>query len=161
QFFFDSIVGHETLQQHLIEQLSTAEVDGEDRHLAELIIGNIDDLGFLQTPIEELSQNTGVAIEDLDRVLSLIQTFHPVGVGARDLRECLLIQLKRLGKEHSLEYRIVDRYLDDLGKKRYPEVARRLGTNLDQVQRAANFIGTLDPKPGQVFTPDPNNYVLP
>jgi RNA polymerase sigma-54 factor len=84
-----------------------------------------------------------------------------VGVGARDLRECLLIQLRRLSKEQSLEYRIVDRHLEDLGKRRFPEIARRLGTTAEQIQRAANFIGTLDPKPGQVFTPDPNNYVLP
>jgi len=77
------------------------------------------------------------------------------------LRECLLIQLKRIGKEQSLEYRIVDRHIDDLGKRRFPEVARRLGTTAEQVQRAANFIATLDPKPGQIFTPDPNNYVLP
>jgi RNA polymerase sigma-54 factor len=87
--------------------------------------------------------------------------FHPVGVGARDLRDCLLIQLKRLGKENSLEWRVVDRFLDDLGKRRFPEMARRLSTTPEQVQRAANFIATLDPKPGQIFTADPNNYVLP
>jgi RNA polymerase sigma-54 factor len=84
-----------------------------------------------------------------------------VGVGARDLRDCLLIQLKRLGKEGSLEWRIVDRFLDDLGKRRFPEMARRLSTTPEQVQRAANFIATLDPSPGQIFSPDPNNYVLP
>jgi RNA polymerase sigma-54 factor len=84
-----------------------------------------------------------------------------VGVASRDLRECLLIQLKRLGKEGSLEWRVVDRFLEDLGKRRFPEIARRLGTTVDQVQRAANFISTLDPRPGQIFTPDPNNYVLP
>ena len=161
QFFFDSIVGQETLQQHLFEQMNTGDFEGDNRTVAELIIGNIDDMGFLQTSIEDMAQNTGVAPGDIERVLGLIQTFHPVGVAARDLRECLLIQLKRLAKDHSLEFRIVDKHLDDLGKKRYPEIARRLGTSVDQVQRAANFIGTLDPKPGQIFTPDPNNYVLP
>ena len=103
----------------------------------------------------------GTTLADLERVLQFVQTFHPVGVGARDLRECLLIQLKRIGKEQSLEYRIVDRHIDDLGKRRFPEIARRLGTPPEQIQRAANFIATLDPKPGQIFTPDPNNYVLP
>jgi RNA polymerase sigma-54 factor len=73
----------------------------------------------------------------------------------------LLIQLRRLGKDQSLEYRIVDRFLEDLGKRRFPEIARRLGTTPEQVQRAANFVATLDPKPGQIFTSDPNNYVLP
>ena len=115
----------------------------------------------MQSSPEEIAQNTGMELEDIQRVLDVVQTFHPVGVGSRDLRECLLIQLKRVGKEGTLEYRIVDRFLEDLGKRRFPEIARRLGTTVEQVQRAANFIGTLDPKPGQIFTPDPNNYVLP
>lgn len=161
QFFFDSIVGQETLQQHLIEQINSSDLNATDRKIAELIIGNIDDGGFLQTAPEEIAQNTGMDVADLMRVLEFVHTFHPVGVGARDLRECLLIQLRRLSKEQSLEYRIVDRYIDDLGKRRFPEIARRLGTTAEQVQRAANFIATLDPKPGQIFTPDPNNYVLP
>jgi RNA polymerase sigma-54 factor len=161
QFFFDSIVGQETLQQHLIEQVASSDLAGNERRLAELIIGNIDDAGFLTSTPEEISQNTGMELADIERVLSLVQTFHPVGVGARDLRECLLIQLKRIGKEQSLEYRIVDRHIEDLGKRRFPEIARRLSTTAEQVQRAANFIATLDPKPGQIFTADPNNYVLP
>ena len=161
QFFFDSIVGQETLQQHLIEQVASSDLAGDDRRLAELIIGNIDDAGFLTSTPEEISQNTGMDLADIERVLAFVQTFHPVGVGARDLRECLLIQLKRIGKEQSLEYRIVDRHIEDLGKRRFPEIARRLGTTPEQVQRAANFIATLDPKPGQIFTADPNNYVLP
>ena len=161
QFFFDSIASQETLQHHLWEQLNTADVSGSQREAAELLIGNIDDFGFLQGSLEEISQNTGHPLGELEEMLSLIQTFHPVGVGARNLRECLLIQLRRLGKEHSLEYQIVDEYLEDLGRKRLPELARRLGVSVEQVQKAANFISTLDPKPGQIFTPDPNNYVLP
>jgi len=161
QFFFDSIASQETLQHHLWEQLNTADVSGSQREAAELIIGNIDDFGFLQGSLEEISQNTGHPLGELEEMLSLIQTFHPVGVGTRNLRECLLIQLRRLGKEHSLEYQIVDEYLEDLGRKRLPELARRLAVSVEQVQKAANFISTLDPKPGQIFTPDPNNYVLP
>ncbi|MGV3531854.1 MAG: RNA polymerase factor sigma-54, partial [Chthoniobacteraceae bacterium] len=66
-----------------------------------------------------------------------------------------------VGKDGTLEYKIVDRFLEDLGKRRFPEIARRLGTTVEQIQRAANFIATLDPKPGHIFTADPNNYVLP
>ena len=94
-------------------------------------------------------------------MLDLVQTFHPVGVGARDLKDCLLIQLRRLGKQDSLEYQIVSEFLEDLGRRRFPEVARRLGVPVEQVQKAANFISTLDPKPGQIFSPEPNSYVLP
>ena len=161
QFFFDSIASQETLQCHLWDQLNTADVNKSQREAAELIIGNMDELGFLQASFEEISQNTGHPLGELQEMLALIQTFHPVGVGARDLRECLLIQLRRLGKEHSLEHQIVEEHLDDLGRKRLPELARRLGVSVEQVQKAANFISTLDPRPGQIFTSDPNNYVLP
>jgi len=161
QFFFDSLATQETLQQHLLEQLNTAEVTPAQRNAAELIIGSIDDLGFLPISLQDISATSQIPVADLEPMLELIQTFHPVGVGAHDLRECLLIQLRRLGKEDSLEYRIVDGYLEDLGRKKFPEIARRLGVTVDEVQRAANFIATLDPRPGQIFAPDPNNYVLP
>ena len=161
QFFFDSLVKEETLQQHLLEQAQSSELSANDQTIAELIIGNIDDHGFLQSPPVEIASNTGMDTADLERVLEMVQTFHPVGVAARDLRECLLIQLRRLGKEQSIEFRIVERHLEDLGKHRFPEIARRLSTTPEQVQRAANFIATLDPKPGQIFTSDPNSYVLP
>ncbi len=161
QFFFDSLVKEETLQQHLLEQVQSSELEDGDRKVAELIIGNVDDMGFLQTAPEDIAKNTGMDEADIARVLGVVQTFHPVGVGSRDLRECLLIQLRRIGKEQSLEFRVVERFLEDLGKRRFPEIARRLSTTVEQVQRAANFIGTLDPKPGQIFASDPNNYVLP
>ncbi len=161
QFFFDSIANQETLQQHLIGQINGAELSPTDRRLAELIIGNIDDNGFLQTSPEEMNANTGVAVSDLKRILEVIQSFHPAGVGALDLRDCLLLQLRKLGKEAGLEYQIISKHLDELGKRRFPEIARRLGVTVDQVQQAAYSIATLDPKPGAIFAPDPNNYVLP
>src|SRR5215213_9842575 len=122
QFFFDSLVKEETLQQHLFEQVRSSDLSAEDRKLAELLIGNVDERGFLQSAPEEIAQNTGMEVADLHRVLEVVQTFHPVGVAARDLRECLLIQLRRIGKEGTLEWRIVDRFLDDLGKRRFPEI---------------------------------------
>ena len=161
QFFFDSLSQEQTLQQHLLEQLRGTNLSKSDMQLGELLIGNIDDVGFLTAAPEEISKNTGLEAEDLTRVLEIVQTFHPVGVGARDLRECLLIQLRRIGKEHSLEWKIVSNHIEDLGKKRFPEIARRCGTTVECVQRAANFIATLDPKPGHIFAPDPNHYVLP
>ena len=161
QFFFDSLAKTETLQEHLVEQLRNSDLSKEDQTLGELLIGNTNDTGFLTSTPEDIASNTGLELTGLQRVLEVIQTFHPVGVCARDLRECILIQLKRIGKEGSLEWRIVSSYLDDLGKKRFPEIARRCGTTVDCIQRAANFIATLDPKPGQIFAPDPNNYVLP
>src|SRR4051812_7808146 len=107
QFFFDSLTEEQTLQQHLLEQLRGSDLSKEDTQLGELLIGNIDDTGFLTTTPADISKNTGLDTADLERVLEMVQTFHPVGVGARDLRECLLIQLKRIGKEGSIEWKIV------------------------------------------------------
>src|SRR3954469_23261604 len=161
QFFFDSIATQETLQQHLMGQLNQTVLNADDRKTAELIIGNVDDNGFLQTNPEEMSLNTGIAQDDFEHMLTLIQSFYPPGVGARDLRECLLIQLKREGKQSSLEYKIVSEHMPDLGKRRFPEIARRMGISVEQVQKCANNIAQLDPRPGQIFAAAPQNYVLP
>ncbi|HEV2994891.1 MAG TPA: RNA polymerase factor sigma-54, partial [Chthoniobacterales bacterium] len=161
QFFFDSIPTQETLQQHLMGQLNQTVLNANDRKSAELIIGNIDDNGFLQTTPEEMALNTGIPQEDFEHMLTLIQSFYPPGVGARDLRECLLIQLKREGKQNSLEYRIITDHMQDLGKRRFPEIARRMGISAEQVQKCANNIAQLDPRPGAIFAEAPKNYVLP
>src|SRR5216117_1226064 len=161
QFFFDSIATQETLQQNLIGQLNQTALDASDRKAAELIIGNIDDNGFLQSTPEEMALNSGIPKEDFERMLALIQSFYPPGVGGRDLRECLLIQLKREEKEDSLEYKIVSEYMEDLGRRRFPEIARRMGISVEDVQTAAENIGRLNPRPGQVFAAAPQNYVLP
>lgn len=161
QFFFDSIPTQETLQQHLMGQLNQNVLNADDRKTAELIIGNVDDNGFLQTTPEEMALNTGIPKEDFENMLTLIQSFHPPGVGARDLRECLLIQLKREGRQSSLEYKIVADHMQDLGKRRFPEIARRIGIGVEQVQKCANNIAQLDPRPGAIFAEAPKNYVLP
>ena len=161
QFFFDSIPVQETLQQNLIGQLNQTVLNADDRKTAELIIGNIDDNGFLQSTPEDMALSSGVPKEDFEKMLSLIQGFYPPGVGARDLRACLLIQLQRAGRESSLEYRIVSEHMEDLGKRRFPEIARRMGITVEEVQTAANKIARLNPRPGQVFAAAPQNYVLP
>jgi RNA polymerase sigma-54 factor len=161
QFVFDSIPVQETLQQNLIGQLNQSVLSASDRKAAELIIGNIDDNGFLQSTPEEMALNSGIPKEDFEKMLALIQSFYPSGVGARDLRECLLIQLARGGKERSLEYKIVSEHMEDLGKRRFPEIARRMGISVEDVQKAADNIARLNPRPGQVFAAAPQNYVLP
>src|SRR6266566_2613821 len=161
QFFFDSIPVQETLQQNLIGQLNQTVLNADDRKTAELIIGNIDDNGFLQSTPEEMALSSGVPKEDFEKMLALVQGFYPPGVAARDLRECLLIQLQRSGKESSLEYRIVSEHMEDLGRRRFPEIARRMDISVEEVQRTANKIARLNPRPGQIFAAAPQNYVLP
>ena len=100
-------------------------------------------------------------IDQLHEALELVQSFDPVGVGAEDLRECLLIQLRRMGKAHSLEYRIVDKHLEDLARKRYPQIARKLGVEPPDISRAAESISNLNPRPGREFSSEPQHYVTP
>jgi RNA polymerase sigma-54 factor len=161
QHFFDSIVEQQSLQQHLIEQLGFAEVPEDLRKVAELVIGNINDDGYLLTPLEELAISSGVPLDQLQKVLEIVQGFHPVGVGARNLRECLLIQLDRLGKSESIEAVVVQQHLDDLARKRYTEIAHAHNLTTSQVQQIANFISTLEPKPGRMFSTEQQQYVAP
>ena len=161
QFLFDSIPVQETLQQNLIGQLNQSVLSAHDRKAAQLIIGNIDDNGFLQSTPEEMALNSGIPKEDFEKMLPLIQSFYPAGVGARDLRECLLTQLQRQGKERSLEYKIVSEHMEDLGRRRFPEIARRMGMSVEEVQKSADSIARLNPRPGQAFAAAPQNYVLP
>ncbi|MDF1812124.1 MAG: RNA polymerase factor sigma-54 [Verrucomicrobiales bacterium] len=161
QFMMDSIIDPVTLQEHLMNQLSFSPVKGELRETAEMLIGNIDENGFLQVDIEDLCFDMGIPIDLLEDARGIIQSFDPVGVGAEDLRDCLLIQLERLGKHHSLEYQIVDHYLEDLAKKRYPRIAKKLTVTPEDISRAAAFISTLDPRPGSRFSSDNNTYVVP
>jgi RNA polymerase sigma-54 factor len=159
QHFFDSIIQQESLQQHLLQQLDFVDQKPEQRKVAELVIGNVNDDGYLLTPLEELAISSGIPLEQLQKALETIQTFHPVGVGARNIKECLLIQLDRLGKSEDIEAVVVNQHLDDLGKKRFPEIARSLNLTVEQVQQIANFISTLEPKPGRMFTIEQHHYV--
>jgi RNA polymerase sigma-54 factor len=161
QFFFDSIAVQETLEQHLVAQLNQSALSAADRKAAELIIGNIDENGFLQSTPEEMALSSGVPKEDFEKMLALVQGFYPPGVGAHNLRECLLLQLQREEKENTLEYRIISEHMEDLGRRRFPEIARQMGISVEEVQRAANNIARLNPRPGQVFAAAPQNYVLP
>ncbi len=161
QFLMDSIVAPTTLQEHLLSQLHTAEVTASVAKHVEFLIGNLDDRGFLNTPVEELSLQHAIPIEELRQAKELLISFDPVGVGADDLRECLLIQLERLGKRQSLAYRLVDMHLDDLANKRYPILARKMGVPVEQISRSADFISTLDPRPASRFSASSNNYVTP
>ena len=161
QFMFDSLVAGTSLQESLMEQVRMSELTEEQRPIAELIIGNIDDYGYLKSTVEELGFSGNVAPEKVMEVLKVIQTFHPPGVGARDLRECLMLQLQRDRREKSLEYRIVAEFFDALGKRRLPEISRGTGESIEEVQKAVARIGLLEPRPGRAFLPDNDQYILP
>ncbi|MCS6772301.1 MAG: RNA polymerase factor sigma-54 [Kiritimatiellae bacterium] len=161
QFFFDSLSQPISLQQHLMNQLALTGLSEEERRIGELLIGSINDDGYLAVPLDELALTAGASPAELERVLGIIQEFDPIGVGARDLKECLLIQLRRLGKEDSLASELVRGHLDNLGARRYAEIARALQCSPEEVQSAARLIATLEPKPGRAFAPESPAYVTP
>ena len=140
QFLFDSLTSPTTLQDHLIQQLSMADGTPQVRAIAEMLIGSLDDRGFLQAPLGELSLQLLLPLVDLQAAAAIIQSFDPPGVGAENLRDCLLLQLARQGREHSLETRIVAAHLDDLARRRFPQVARKLSVPLSEISRAADDI---------------------
>jgi RNA polymerase sigma-54 factor len=161
QFLLDILTHNDSLQQHLMSQLNLADLPEAETRRAELIIGSIDDDGYLSTPLEELASSTGedaVALEDL---LGFIQEFDPIGVGARNLGECLFLQLRRLGRGESLAARMVKQHLDLLAGHKYADLARLLKAPQEDIEREARLIATLDPKPGSRFAIDAPHYVLP
>jgi RNA polymerase sigma-54 factor len=161
QFMFDSLVAGTSLQESLLEQVRDSDIPEDQRPVAEMIIGNIDDYGYLKTTVDELAFSTNQSGDKILAILKAIQTFEPPGVGARDLRECLMLQLERAGQQNTLEYRLVSDFMEALGKRRIPEMARGTGTEVDEIQDALENIGKLEPRPGRAFLPDNDHYVLP
>ena len=160
QYMFDSLVADASLQETLLEQVRLSELKDEDRPIAEMIIGNIDDYGYLRSSVDELAFSTNIAPERIQEVLKVIQSFHPPGVAARDLRECLMLQLERANRRHTLDYKIINEHMDSLGRRRFPEIARAMGLGVEEIQEAAERIGHLEPRPGRIFMTDRNQYVV-
>jgi RNA polymerase sigma-54 factor len=161
QFMMDSIVQQTSLQEMLIEQLRTSDVPEDRMSIAEMIIGNIDDHGFLQATVDELSFSTNIPGDHIGETLKVIQAFHPPGIGARTLKECLLLQLERANRQESLEYRIVRDRFEALAKRKFPDIARFLGVSVEEIQTAAGRIALLESRPGRAFLPDDVQFIVP
>lgn len=161
QHMFDSLVAGTSLQEHLLEQVRLSELTDAQKRIAEMIVGNVDDHGYLQSGVEELAFSTNTAADEVAAVLAVVQGFNPPGVGARDLRECLLLQLDRAGRQNSLEYRIIRDQMDLLGRRRFPEIGRALDETVEAVQAAAQRISHLEPRPGREFSSEESVYVVP
>lgn len=136
-----------SLYEHLSEQLHFNKLTEQEYNIGEYIIGCIDESGYLTCSLEEIVEALKSDLETTRKILKLIQGFDPPGVGARDLRESLLIQLKERGLEQSLAYRIVSQHLNELDKKSLSQLAKSLDTEFEQVQQAMELIRTLSPKP--------------
>jgi len=161
QFLMDSLPQQESLQEHLISQLHMTSLSEQDQQIGEMVIGSINDDGYLATSVQELADSTPFTEEHIADILLVVQDFHPIGIGASDLQDCLLLQLERLGKADTLAGDIVRDHLDALAAHKMQNIAKALKASLEEVQAAAGFIHALDPKPGRAFTEEVASYVLP
>jgi len=146
----------ESLNEHLLGQWAFVEVDDAIKTAGRLIINFIDDDGYLRTPLEEMPARTNepVTIEQLQAALPRVQQLDPVGVGARDLIECLLLQLRveaAAGRDVSLEIEIVSRFLRDIEMNRLPQIAKRTGRGVEDIKAAIENISHLNPFPGRLI----------
>ena len=168
------------LGDHLRDQIALLDLDPRQMLLAEEFIGNINEDGYLACPVDDIRQSINdvvlkaaeAADRDLDevpvytedevtRMLETVQALDPAGVGARDLRECLMLQLKDAGLEQSVPYRLVRDCFDELINHRWSEISKRFGISPSDVQKAADEIAKLDPKPGLVYSDASDNYIIP
>ncbi len=161
QHLYESIVAPVTLQQHLQQQLDLSMVDSEVREAAQAILGNLDERGFLDLPAKDLGIRFGIKPTYLKAALRLVQSFDPAGVGAANITESLLLQLERKGGTETIEYKVVRDHLEDLARKRHPQIAKALGTSVERITEAASRIGRLTPNPGGDFNPSGNPYIQP
>lgn len=150
-----------TLYDHLVWQLNLSVISKEEKEIGHIIVGNIDENGYLRATVEEIRTLSGAPEEKIMKVLRLIQSFDPPGIGARDLRECLLIQIEQIGFSGTIVEKIVSEYLSDFEKKRFPLLARKLGISLSDLARAIRVIEKLEPKPGRSFHSSDNMYIVP
>ncbi len=160
------------LNEHLETQLLLLPITKEENEVGRYLIGLLDERGYLMSPkpegeddpgrvVPEVAEILGKPVEMVEKVLNVIQALEPAGVGARDLRECLLIQLRHRGTEASLAYRLIEEQFDNLVNRRFQDIARHFKVTVEQVQEAGDAIGTLSPKPGLDVSQEEPKYIIP
>jgi RNA polymerase sigma-54 factor len=150
-----------SLSDHLMWQLSLQTSDARLQEIGGAIIGNLDDDGYLVASVAEIAAMADWPVAEVEKALQHIQTFDPIGVAARDLQECLWLQIRHLGLEGTITEKIVTEHLRLLQNHQVPEIARKLGVQIDDLREHVEIIRNLDPKPGSRFNPSQSQYVIP
>lgn len=159
---FESLLTRKgTLADHLLWQLHMGHCSEQEICIGEELIGNIDEAGYLRASLEDIAHACSCEEESVLPVLSHIQEFDPVGIGARNLQECLLIQARFLGMEGSVVEQILLNHMADLEGKKYRNIARDLKIDLNQVHIASKIIAGFDPRPGRLFSDEDVHYISP
>jgi RNA polymerase sigma-54 factor len=162
QFFLDSLTASPSLHAFLEEQLAESGLDEEHKRAGEQVVGNLDENGWLPMDVGEVASDAGVSEQVAAEALAVIQDFDPPGVAARNLKECLGIQLRRL--EHGAESaaaRLVENHLEALGENTPEQLVKLAGLEKDEVEAALRVISSLDPKPGLKYSSTPSIFVTP
>ena len=161
QHFFDSITGETSLQEGLMEQARMGEDDPEILRGLEYLIGSLNDSGFLTASISDIALMAALPLKKMQNAAALLKTLDPPGIGAENIRECLLIQLRQAGRGNSLAAIIIREHWDLLLRRRLPDLARKLGVSLEKIHDEVELIGSLDPAPGRRFSDDANRVIEP
>ena len=151
-----------SLADHLEEQLRFVTEDPAARRIGAEIIGNLDEDGYLRAELQEIAQRCAATPEEVERVLTeMIQKFDPIGVGARTISECLLLQLRSNPPVDPVSVEIVERHFEDLSRRRYADIARALKLSADRIMESVEEIMALEPKPGRRFGGNDSRYIVP
>lgn len=161
QHFFDSLVSETSLQEHLMRQADLVELTENERTAIDYLVGSLDDRGFLTSSLSDTALMAHLPLRDVQKAAEILRTFDPPGIGTVDLKDCLVQQLILQGKGKSLAAKIIKKHYDLLLRRRIPEISRKLGAELDEVQSAIEEISSLDPAPGRKFGEDTNRVVVP
>lgn len=160
QHFFDSLVSVTSLQEHLMQQAEMTDLSPVAIAAMQHLVGGLDDRGFLTQTPSDVALQTGLGLDAVQEALKVLKTLDPPGIGAKDLAECLLLQLAAKGRSDSLALRMIRDHFELLTRRRIPELARKLSADADDVQSAIEEIGKLDPAPGRRFAEDSNRVVI-
>ncbi len=151
-----------SLQDHILWQLHMASVPQEEIEIAEELIGNIDEDGYIKGDLNEIAQKMGVSLFQVESTLARVHELDPPGIGARDLKECLKIQIKPFEqREKTLLEALIDHHLEDLERKNYPAILKDLKISMERLRELAHVISTLEPKPGRPFGNERPQYIIP
>jgi len=150
----------QNLQDYLLQQLRMAFLNKDELSIAQELINHIDSNGYLRITIEEFAKRHNISLNKIEEVLNTVQSLEPSGVGARNLQECLLIQLKNDQQEQSLAFKIVQSHFKELTQKKYQTIAKKLGSSPEDIEKAVKKIKTLNPRPGTVIAQEENNAII-
>ncbi|HOC24512.1 MAG TPA: RNA polymerase factor sigma-54 [bacterium] len=151
----------ESLTDHLLTQLSLSPLSAEEQVIGEYIIWNINPVGYLGTPVEAIAESLQIDVATIERILGVIQRFDPVGIGSRDLRECLLVQLLEEQPHNEAAIEIIRDHFEDFKNKRFEKLAKDLDLDLESIKDIFSHITRLNPKPGEGYASLVDNYITP